>query len=418
MKKLLLFLLPLLILAIGIKGFRYLMATKPKREPIKIEEQTWMVTATPVIPTSLAPTVTLYGRVESPRATTLRAPTLSLVANAEVVEVAVLEGEKVSKEQVVIRLENQESQLNLKQRDAELADIQSQIELENLRQTNNLAVIAHEEALLKLAQKSFQRIQKLKQQQVSSEAAIDEAQQAIERQMLTVINRRAEIKNHQTYLAQLNAKQARAIAQRDLARLELARTQIQTPFAGIIAKVLVAVGDRVRSGDALLSMYDHTDLEIRAQIPNRYQGIIFDAMADNYPLLAHARINEHPLLFQLDRLAGQIGQNSGGIDGLFRVKQGTDWLRLGQFFTLALALPEQHRVVALPFEAVYGTNRIYKLVDGRMQGLAVERVGEQVMSSGESTILVRSAELIAGDQVIVTQLPNAMDGLKVKLDSR
>jgi len=67
--------------------------TKPKNEPIKIEEQAYVVTIVPVIPTALSPTLTLYGRVESHRWPTLRTPTLSLSANVEVIKVAVLEGD-------------------------------------------------------------------------------------------------------------------------------------------------------------------------------------------------------------------------------------------------------------------------------------------------------------------------------------
>jgi len=50
-----------------------------------------------------------------------------------------------------------------------------------------------------------------------------------------------------------------------------------------------------------------------------------------------------------------------------------------------------------------------------MKRLTVERVGEQILSSGKSQLLVRSPALQKGSQVIITQLPNAMDGLKVQL---
>jgi len=50
-----------------------------------------------------------------------------------------------------------------------------------------------------------------------------------------------------------------------------------------------------------------------------------------------------------------------------------------------------------------------------MQGVAVERIGEKIGVAGESHILVRSAELEPGDKIITTQLPNAMDGLKVQV---
>jgi HlyD family secretion protein len=415
MKTILKFLLPLLILAIGISGFMYMQKTKPKNKPIEIEEQAYIVTVVPIIPTALSPTLTLYGRVESHRWATLRTPTLSLSANVEVIKVAVLEGEKVKNGKVLIRLEDSDSSLNLKQREADLVDIGAQIELEKLRHANNLTALTHEETLLSLTRKSVERRRRLKKQRLSSQSSLEEAQQVVERQMLTITNRRLDIQNHKARLAQLQAKRTRALAMRELARLELARTQIKAPFAGVIAKVMVAVGDRVRSGDALLSIYDNTTLEVRAQIPTRYQDTVLNALAAGYSLKAYTQVNQKTIRLQLDRVSGQINPDSGGIDGIFRVKKGADLLRLGQFLTLALNLPRQNRVVALPFEAVYGTNRIYKLKDGRMKGLTVERVGEQMTADGKSYILVRSSELQQGDKVIITQLPNAMEGLKVRL---
>jgi multidrug efflux pump subunit AcrA (membrane-fusion protein) len=416
MKTTLKFLLPLLILAIGILGFRHLKQTKPQSEPIKIPEQSWVVTVMPAIPTTLAPTITLYGRVESPRFATLRTPSLSLNTNAEVKKVAVLEGQGIKKGQLLIRLEDDDSKLNLKQRQADLVDIEAQIKLEKQTYANNLTAIKHDESLLSLTQTSVNRLRHLQKQKVSSQSALEDAQRAVEQQKLAVLKRRLEIQNHPARLAQLQAKHTRALAIRDIAQLELERTKIKAPFTGVLADVAVAVGDRVRSGDVLLSLYDNRALEVRAQIPSRYQGTILDALAVNQQLFAYTQVNKKPVHLQLDRVAGQIKLDSGGIDGLFLVKKGAHFfLRFGQFFSLFLNLPEQAQVIALPYEAVYGTNRIYKLVDERMKGITIERVGEQVTSSGKSQLLIRSSELQRGDQIIITQLPNAMEGLKVRV---
>ena len=415
MKTILKFLLPLLILSIGALGFRYLYKTKPQTKPIKTQEQSWIVTVMSAKPKTLTPTVTLYGRIESPRFATLRTPSLSLSANVEVMQVNVLEGQNIKKGQLLIRLEDKDSQFNLKQREADSEEITAQIQLEKQTYVNNLKAIIHEEALLSLTQTSVQRLHHLQKQKVSSQSALENAQRTVEQQKLAVLKRRLEIQNHQARLAQLHAKQSRALAMRDLARLEVTRTQVIAPLTGIIADVAIAVGDRVRSGDVLLSVYDNRALEVRAQIPSRYQGIVLDALADNKQLTASTQVNQKPVHLQLDRMAGQINPDSGGIDGLFLVKEGEHLLRLGQFFSLFLNLPEQMQVVAIPYEAIYGTNRIYKLVDERMQKLIVERVGEQIKPSGQSQILVRSPELQYGDQIIITQLPNAMDGLKVQV---
>jgi RND family efflux transporter MFP subunit len=407
--------LSLVILAIGIAGFVYMKKTKPENQPIQIEEQAWTVNVMPVLPSALSPTVRLYGRVESPRAATLRTPTFSLNINAEVTKLLVLEGEKVKKGKVLIRLENRDSTLTLKQREADIVDIKAQIQIEKQRYNNNLIALEHEETLLGLMYKTLERLRKLKKRRISSQSSFEEAQQSVERQMLSITQRRLEIDKYQYVKQQLEAKLTRAVAQRDLARLELKRTEITAPFSGVIADVFVAVGDRVRSGDELLSIYDHNALEIRAQIPARYQGSVLDVLKKRRKLSAQATVNNKPVYLQLERVSGQINEDSGGIDGLFSFKKGAHLLRLGQFIPFSLDLPKQTAVVALPYEAVYGSNRIYKYSDDRMKAITIERVGEQLTITGQSKILVRSPDLKAGDQVIITQLPNAMEGLKVRV---
>ena len=50
-----------------------------------------------------------------------------------------------------------------------------------------------------------------------------------------------------------------------------------------------------------------------------------------------------------------------------------------------------------------------------MKGVLVERLGEVQTIDGTRRVIVRSDELEAGARVIVTQLPNASDGLKVQV---
>jgi hypothetical protein len=67
----------------------------------------------------------------------------------------------------------------------------------------------------------------------------------------------------------------------------------------------------------------------------------------------------------------------------------------------------------LPFAALSGGERIYTVVDGRLQAVPIERVGETGEGS-QSKVLVRGAGLGPGTRVMVTHLPNAVDGLKVQ----
>jgi multidrug efflux pump subunit AcrA (membrane-fusion protein) len=189
---------------------------------------------------------------------------------------------------------------------------------------------------------------------------------------------------------------------------------VLAPFDGRITRVEVAVGDRVRPGDSLVSLYDLEALEVRAQIPSRHLARVRGALSEGAELTAVATLDGRPLELRLDRLGGAAATASGGVDALFKLERTSALLTLGRTVALNLRLPREQGVVELPFEALYGLDRIYRLQGDRMQGVRVERVGER-RSGPNSRVLVRSADLQAGDRVVVTQLPNAMDGLRVQV---
>ncbi len=402
------FLLPVLALAVGIVGFMYLVKTKPPSEPVQAEEKAWMVSVQEARPRELAPALTLYGRVESPYHATLGS-----ALNAEVLAVPAREGRHVSKGGVLARLDDRDINLLVRQRTADLAEAKAALRSEQNLHANNLASLPREKNLLALAEKAVERAQSLEKRQLGSRSALDEARQAVERQALVVNARQLEIKNHAVRLAQLEARQSRAAALLEQAELDRERAQITAPFAGLIAAVRIAPGDRVRVGDPLISLYSLDTLEVRAQIPSTYRDTVSRVLEGGGQLPAKASSAGQSLELHLDRLAGEVQADSGGMDGLFRVETGASLLRLGQFLEVNLLLPPQSEVVPLPFEAIYGGGRIYKMLEGRMSMIKVERVGEYLTPQGESQVLVRAEELKAGDQIIVTQLPNAMDGLKV-----
>ena len=177
----------------------------------------------------------------------------------------------------------------------------------------------------------------------------------------------------------------------------------------------VATGDRVQPGGPLIGLYDTTKVEIRAQIPTRHLRQVRDTLAGGEHLRAEAEVDGQVISAELDRLSAEVVRGSGGVDGLFVVAEGNDWLQLGRTIELLLDLPQQANAVAVPLEAVYGTDIVYRLAEDRMHALKVERLGELFTPELGNRLLVRSPELESGDQIIVTQLPNAIDGLRVRV---
>ena len=402
--------LPLLILAAGIGGMTALVKSKPEREPLGAEERSWPVAVTAIEPGTVTPRLLLYALVDSPRVTHL-----SSAVTADVETVDVLEGEQVLLDDRLLALDDREIRLVLAQRDAEMAGFEADLEHETLRHRNNLVALAHEEELLELARREVARARDLAERKVGSQASLDKVRRDEERQMLAVEQRRLAIREHESRRKQIEAKLAKATAQQSQAMLDLERTRVYPPFAGRITEVFVSPGDRVRPGDRLVVMFDGEMLELRAQIPLRYLPVVRAALDRGDALAARAKVDGQEVHAVLHRLTALVDRGSGGADGLFRVTQGTDWLQLGRTVELVLDLPAVHDAVTAPREALYGTDRVFVLDGERMRSVEVERLGESRAGDGSDRVILRSPELKPDDRLIVTHLPNAIDGLKVKV---
>ncbi len=401
-------LLPIVILVIAILAFMALNQSKSDNRVKQKPEKIWRVNTVAVTYQDLSPEITIYGRVETPRQASLNAALI-----ADVIEVNILEGSEVEVGEVLLRLDDTDVILLIDQRQAELAEIKASIDGELLRFKRDKELLKHESELLQISDNAVNRAKKLEQDRLASQAFLDEAYAAKQRQLLTVKRLNHDIAQHPARLAGLKAKQSRGQALLQQSQVDLQRTIIKAPFAGRIAKLDVSIGDRVRAGERLLSIYDLENLEVRAQIPGRYLKQIRTSLKEGEQQTATAYMDDELFQFSLARLSGEMSPDSGGIDGLFRCISDSDALVLGTFVDLTLKLSQQSSVIAIPFNALYGLNKVYRLADGHLQAVNVERVGEYHTDQGIN-LLVRSEELKESDQIVSTQLPNAITGLRVE----
>nr|WP_242469436.1 biotin/lipoyl-binding protein [Rhabdochromatium marinum] len=406
-------LLPVVILAVALGLFRFLKATKPEQPPPKVQERVWRVAVEAVNPQSLAPELVLYGAVETPELLTLAAS-----ATAWVEQVRVRDGDRVAEQALLLQLDPRDFQPRIAQAQAEIDDLDAQIESENNRHQTDIMALEEERQLLELASQGVVRQQRLKTQKVGAEQALDEAKQQQAQQALAVSNREMSIADHPSRLRALQAKLASATAKLEQLELEYQRARLQAPYAAVIADVKVTAGDQVSRGDPLVTLYATASLEVRARIPAPHQEEIIAALNAGETLAATAKVAGIEVPLRLVRLAGQAA--ASGIDGYFAVQDHGELLRPGQLLRVRLERHPQPDIVAVPMAAVYGGERVYELMTDaeavtRMQGVAIEMLGTRLGPDGQERALVRSPELSAGDQVVVTHMPNAVEGLRVEV---
>jgi len=405
-------LLPVLIIAIAVLGFVLLKATKPKLPAAKPVERAWRINVLTVHPGTHHPVLTLYGKIDAPDKFTAVAP-----KTARVSLLPVQDGEHVTKGQLLVRLDPSDFDPAVRQADASVKEIEAQIESENLRLKADREALQQEQKILDNARKTLSRNKNLASRKLASPTQVENAADTVERARLSVTNRRKDISDHPARLAGLKARLESARAQLATARRDQQRATVMAPFDGIVTDVKVARGDQVGANAALLSFYPPHGLQLRAVIPTRYANQLIAAMTAGNAPEASAQVDGSRYRLKLLRLAGSA--SGEGVTGIFGFERPATALRIGSILTLDLSRPAARDTVAVPYSALYGSNRLYVVKDGRLQRRRIEVVGDVPAPANNASdsrwLLVRGKDLGDGSKVAVTHLPNAIEGLKVQI---
>lgn len=398
--------LPLLLLALGIAGFAMLKATRPQPPHAAPKEPVWRVQAVIVELARLSPVTRLNGRVESPEQMRAAAP-----GSGRVLRVAVREGAAVQPGQRLLELDPRDFQPKVAQARGEVDELEATIASEQLRHQADLDQLAQERQLLDLAVAEVDRFERLRQQNFYSQSAVDQSRQNLARQQMTLRARELAITDHKTRMQQLQARLTQARANLDQAELAWQRSRVVVPFAGYVAKVEVAEGDQVSSGQSLMTLYPASGLEVRAKLPVTRQDEFIAALRRGDHPMATAEVAGERLEFTLARTAAAA--DARGLDAFFVARRVGAQLRVGELVTLQVARAPVDAAVAIPYTALFGGGQVYRIEAGRLHALAVQVLGDA--GGRASSLLVKSPVLKQGDLLLATHLPNAMTGLKVEV---
>jgi RND family efflux transporter MFP subunit len=385
-------LLPLVILAVAVGGFLLLKVTRPDSPELELRERVWRIQAQPADAVQARPTLVLYGRIEAPDQLRASSP-----VNGRVLEVRVRDGDRVEAGAVLAMMDPRDLQ-------PRVAQARADVERERIRHSSDLKAIEQEKILVGLAETKQARLEKLKNAGLGSESLFDQAREEVARIRLSLAQRQQAINEHPARLAQFQARLAEA--ERDALRGE-----IVAPFAARIGKVDVAPGDQVQAGQTLISLYASDQLFLRARVPAIYAEELREALRSGETLKAGADFGAKIIQAELERISGEA--DARGVDALLRIEENTT-LPVGAFVNAVLQRPVAEDVLVLPYSALHGGNRIYVVRHDRLIGVRVTRVGER-REGDEVQMLVRAPGVVAGEQVMITHLPNAIDGLAVEV---
>jgi multidrug efflux pump subunit AcrA (membrane-fusion protein) len=400
---------PTLIIVGALALVVLLVATRSSEEPEQRQERAWAVEVIEATPTTVNPTLELFGQVLSPQDAELSAG-----IEAVVMAMPVRDGVFVTQGEVLLILDDRDANLALRQNEADLKEANAQMSFARIRLQRSKRAFGKEQEVLTINEQRAERARELAKDGLISKADEETSNENLARQQLAVNSAELAIEENSARLIELEARISRFTALRDAAAIDLERTQVKAPFAGVISDLRVSQGDRVRIGDPLMRLQNPEAIEIRAQLPSRIARSISESLQENARINAVVEVDGMKVTGKLLRVSGQTSAGSGGVDSFIGIEAGMTGLRLGSTVRILLELPAEKNVIAVPGEAIYGSSRLYKLNDGRMQMIEIERIGERSFSDGRTKVLVRTTELSSSDRIIVTKLANAADGLLVQ----
>ncbi len=398
-----------LLISMGIAVFMVAPLLKSGPQKVDTAERPIKVRAITVSRVDVTPRVTGYGRI---------APARTWQAVAEVagqvkwIAEELRDGHVVTKGDELLRIEASNYQLALAQVEAQLRASK----VKNKTARDALAIAKQE---LKLLRADYQRKKALLKEGTTARASVD----AAERPMLSGQTRVVNLQNS----IDLNAAEHQVlIAQRDAAKLDLARTRLVAPFDARLTSVKTGIAQYANKGQLLFSA---DGLEV-AEVPAQFSvGILRPLIrasskgamgsvrqgALNLQAIVRLRTATHIVEWpaRVSRVSGSIDPQTQSLGIFVAVDQPAKIARPGErpplfrntFVEIELVSTPLKNQIVVPLSAIH--QGVVYLIDAdkrlvkRAVKLKFSQKGYAVIEDG----------IKPGDQIITSDLIVAMDGM-------
>lgn len=397
---------------VGLAGFGALslVGSRPEAVERAAFERSFTVAVSDPEYISFTPTLRSYGEIQAANTLQLRAQ-----ASGEVQYVSenMRPGASVSKNELLVQIDPFDYEIALSNAEVDVADARlslTEIEEQQKLQVENVefARQQYEVATLDLgrAQSLFDGGTITNQELENRKLVVSQREQTLRQAQSSLVLQSAAINRGRAVIdrAERNVLQA----QRSLAATNLVAT-----FDGTISTSPVTLGAIVTQSETLATLYESNNLELRFSMSEQNFGQIATQNIVGRPLSLTWDIADAPrtLTGEIVRIGAEVDPTLGGVELFARVDiDDGNLVRPGTFVSVDLPGAILDNVLVLPETALYESNHIYVVRDGKMARVDVDLLARQ----DESVII--SAEIAEGERIINTRLAQAGEGLRVNIE--
>ena len=200
---------------------------------------------------------------------TIKAKTTTDVSSnimGRIVSLRVVEGDTVSRGQLLIEIDNSESKTQSDKARAGLKEAEaSLIEVARSADSANAAVRTAE-ANKRFAETTFARYKELHDRRSASDQEYDEARSKLDTSISELDRARANVQTIMAKNKQINARIEQAKAEIAGTKVQAGYTRIVSPVSGVVVKKFVEQGATAAPGSPLLSIEDNSQYRLEANV--------------------------------------------------------------------------------------------------------------------------------------------------------
>ncbi len=434
-------LLSAIILGVGVGGFMLFGKAPEVAQNAESTDFRPLVKTVPIVEHSQPVVIEMDGDANSFRVITVGAQVKGQIKERKS---TARNGMFVNEGDVLFEIDSTNYALEIERLNAQLGQtaeelVSVEVDIENIKE---LILLAEQD--WKLQQKQLQRVKDGYRQKSFAESEVDSAT----RQELSARNALQTLKNSQRsqeqMLRQKLASRKLVEAQLKQAHVNLERCQVKAPVSGRIVNDLAEQGDFVKEGDELVMISDSSQIDVKCNLqtdellwilqqlattPESAQKLAADPFAKPIPCEVVYEFEGSEVIWDglLSRFEGTgIDRDTRTFPCRVNVAQPSNYrlensqggrmliapsLASGMYVTVRIPLAAANPLLRMPTEAVRPGGDVWVVRDGLLQ---VRNVS--IAQSLEDEVLIRANEtdLAAGEQVIVTPLVAARDGMAVR----
>ena len=415
------FVLPLLIIVVGIGAFVSLKATAPVLAPEVSREKVWPIHTKKLVIENVRPEITEFGTVVAGNQADLRP-----LVSGRIVEVGrnYFEGAIITAGDTLAVIDPFDYKIEVADRAAALTEVITKGAETRAEIGSETQLLAISKSQLNLRKRDFNRRQKLAKQGSTSRKSLDDSEIAFNEASQAVALRQQTILRLENRLEQYEASVIRARSALDLAKRNLSETKLVAPFSGFLANAEVSIGQRVGTSDRIARLIEADRMEVRFRLTERdFSGLLettnkipqsrsTSSELINKKVRVRWRVGDRYLEFRavIERLGAEIDATSGGINvyaRLFDIGLDTP-LRPGAFVEIIVPARMYQNVVRVPDTAIVGELDVYLVENGRLIKQTID-----VVRRVNSWVLIRGKSL-EGKYVVTRPFPEMAAGIRVE----